>query len=81
MCILDRGPQRRRLGSILSEHCSSIKPILHSVQPYPEVQRELTVDPPICVLMGFLGLNGYRIVVRGGWDEGEPIDRELLELH
>jgi len=31
--------------------------------------------------MGFLGLNGYRIVVRGGWDEGEPIDRELLELH
>lgn len=58
------------------------KKLIQALSSYLQVLSELNVEPPIFVFLSLLGVKGYKMTIKRElyFDEGHPIDRDLLLL-
>ncbi|OFW32075.1 MAG: hypothetical protein A3J28_08395 [Acidobacteria bacterium RIFCSPLOWO2_12_FULL_60_22] len=73
---------RERLSDRLANSIPSLtfeEKLINRLPEYLEALKALGMEPPIFVMLSFLGVKGFKMGV-SRWDSGEAIDRDLLIL-
>ncbi len=72
---------REREGKRIIPSIAFEKVLLEGLQTYMRVQKQIGVEPPVCIMLSLLDVLGFTMAVdqnRFSWSENHPIDKKDL---